>query len=178
MVPQPSTRLDEQKHTTRPPFELAIGLAASGAAMYVGVTTNEVSAKDIAAHRGGLIALWWRGPVAPKDSAVAEAVFFDICELASLIPDCALGRVMEKSTPAASASGGQAASSSGLASGPPVDWTWAESMPPIVGAPGAVFPAAPEQEEAMMRDAMEHPSTSSSSWSDGPSSDDGAMRLA
>ena len=59
--------------------------------------------------------------------------------------------------------------------GPLVDWTWAEAMPPIVGGPDAVFPAAnfPELREAMMRDAFEHPSTSSSSWSDGPSSDDG-----
>ena len=59
----------------------------------------------------------------------------------------------------------------------PVDWTWAEAMPPIVGGPDAVFPAAndPELEAARMRGAFEHPSTSSSSWSDGPSSDDGAM---
>ena len=80
--------------------------------MYVGVTAHKVSSKDTEEHRGGLIALWWSAPNAPHISAVAEAVFFDICELAEKIPDCALGRVMS-STPAASASGGQAASSSG-----------------------------------------------------------------
>ena len=50
------------------------------------------------------------------NGAVAEAVFFDICELVEKIPHCALGRAMSASltsTPAASASGGQAASSSG-----------------------------------------------------------------
>ena len=82
--------------------------------MYVGVTANKVSNKDTEEHRGELIAFWWSAPDAPHISAVAEAVFFDICELAEKIPDCALGRVMSasldrlRSTPAASASGGQA----------------------------------------------------------------------
>ena len=82
--------------------------------MYVGVTANKVKKEDTEEHRG-LIALWWRAPVAPNISAVAEAVFFDICELDQKIPDCALGRAMSdswRSTPAASASGGQAAPAS------------------------------------------------------------------
>ena len=86
-------------------------LAASGAEMWVGVTTNQVKKEDTEEHRGGLIALWWRAPVAPNIYAVAEAVFFDICELVHKIPDCALDRVMQESlnsTPAAPASGGQA----------------------------------------------------------------------
>ena len=68
--------------------------------MYVGVTANKVQT------------------LPTYISAVAEAVFFDICGLAEKIPDCAFGRVMSasldrlRSTPAASASGGQAAPAS------------------------------------------------------------------
>ena len=132
------------------PFDLAIGLAASGAEMHVGVTTNKVSKEDSAEHRGGLIALWWRGPNAPRLHAVAEAVFFDICELVHKIPDCALGRVMNASltsTPAASASGGQAASSSGP---PPTSAT-----PPSESQPTAAEPQPLKGETSENLDATE-----------------------
>ena len=86
--------------------------------MYVGVTVNGISSKDTERHQGGLIALWWSAPNNASIVSVAEAIFFDICELVHKIPDCAtsaLGRVMIeslRSTPAASASGGQAAPAS------------------------------------------------------------------
>ena len=129
------------------PFDLHIILAASGAEMYVGVTVNKIKKQNTPEHRGGLIALWWSGPAAPsKISAVAEAVFFDICELGEKIPNCALGRAM-LSRPAASASGGQAASSSGP---PPTSAT-----PPSESQPTAAEPQPLEGETAEIFDAPE-----------------------
>lgn len=97
-----------------------------------------------------MIALWWSGPAAPNISAVAEAVFFDICELGEKIPNCAFGRAMSASltsTPAASASGGQAASSSGP---PPTSAT-----PPSESQPTAAEPQPLEGETAEILDAPE-----------------------
>ena len=63
-------------------FDLAIRIAPSGAEMYVGVTTHEISKKTRGELHGGLIAFWWSAPEASYISEVAEAVFFDICGLA------------------------------------------------------------------------------------------------
>ena len=86
-------------------FDLQLGLAATGAAMYVGVTVNGITSKDTEHHQGGLIALWWSAPNNPSIVSVAEAIFFDITELSQKIPSGALGDLM-LSPPAASASGG------------------------------------------------------------------------
>ena len=136
------------------PFDLAIGLAASGAEIYK---------EDTEKHRGGLIALWWSGPAAPNISAVAEAVFFDICELGEKIPNCAFGRAMSASltsTPAASASGGQAASSSGP---PPTSAT-----PPSESQPTAAEPQPLEGETSENLDATEAEPPGTRSILEGP----------
>ena len=107
--------------------------------------------------------MWWKGPAAPNLSAVAEAVFFDICELVQKIPNCAVGRAMNASltsTPAASASGGQAASSSGP---PPTSATPPSELGPmarqILDANGAGVPS---------RSILEVPSPQAKAASSGP----------
>ena len=114
------------------PFDLLLTLAATGAAMYVGVTVNEISGNDTEHHQGGLIALWWQARNNPSTVSVAEAIFFDITELSQKIPSGALGDLM-LSPPAASASGGQAA----LSSGPP----------PTSALPPAESPQPPQEAE-------------------------------
>ena len=51
------------KRFHRSNFDLQLGLAATGAAMYVGVTVNGITGRNTERHPGGLIAFWWCAPV-------------------------------------------------------------------------------------------------------------------